>query len=199
MTSGCVEEAVHAHSVSDGSGRGNARVAADPDGRSARYLRQKSASHCLGREPLAVAARQRCMTSNHRALGVTALFVGVLTAGCTSTGNGFIETAPTETPSSTPSSNAPSDTPPKGVTPSGKQFEVYTHCGVENTRIQGFWWHAEPPLYNKRRNGPPAGWGDPYQTGTLTMVSDDRAVFEALGRKVVFVPAPDNQPVRICD
>lgn len=139
------------------------------------------------------------MTSNHRALSVTALFVAVHTAGCTSTGNRSGESTFTETPSSTPSSTAPSDTPSKGVTPSGKRFEVYTHCGVENTRIQGVWWHAKPPLYNKRRNGPPAGWGDPYQTGALTIVSDDRAVFEALGQQVVFVPAPDNQPVRICD
>lgn len=141
------------------------------------------------------------MTGNHPALGVTALFVVVLMAGCTSVGNGSVETATTETSSRAPSSNAPSDVPSKGVTPSGKQFEVevYTHCGVENTRIRGVWWHAKPPLYNKRRNGPPAGWGDPYQTGTLTMVSDDRAVFEALGQQVVFVPAPDNQPVRICD
>jgi hypothetical protein len=138
------------------------------------------------------------MTGDHRALSVTALFIVVLTAGCTSTGNESIETAPTQTPSRTRSSNAASNTP-SGVTPSDKQFEVYTHCGVENTRIHGVWWHAKPPLYNKRRNGPPAGWGDPYQTGTLTMVSDDHALFEALGQRVVFVPAPDNQPVRICD
>jgi hypothetical protein len=83
--------------------------------------------------------------------------------------------------------------------PSGKQFKVYTHCGVENTRIQGVWWHAKPPLYNQRRDGPPAGWGDPYQAGTLTVVSDSRAVFEALGQQVAFVPAPNNEPVRICD
>ena len=31
------------------------------------------------------------------------------------------------------------------------------------------------------------------------MQSADRAIFEALGQQVVFVPAPDNQPVRICD
>lgn len=152
-----------------------------------------------GQEPLAVATRQRCMTSNHRALSIAAAFAFVLTAGCASTGNGSIETAPLETTSSIPSSKAPSDTPANGFTPSSKQFDVYTHCGVENTRIQGVWWHARPPAYNKRRNGPPAGWGDPYQTGTLVMVSDDSAVFEALGQQVTFVPAPDNQPVRICD
>jgi hypothetical protein len=150
-----------------------------------------------GGEPRPWAARPSRMTVNPRWFGLTALLAVMLTAGCTS--SGIIETTPTETPSSTATSNGPSDSPSKRVTPSGRQFEVYTHCGVENTRIQGVWWHAKPPLYNERRNGPPAGWGDPYQTGTLTVVSDSRAVFEALGQQVVFVPAPDNTPVRICD
>jgi hypothetical protein len=144
-----------------------------------------------------LAARRRCMTGNHRARVVAALSAALLAASCTS--DSSIESAPTETPSSsTPSDNAPSNTPSRGAA-SGKPFALYTHCGVENTRIRGDWWHADPPLYNKRRTGPPAGWGDPYQTGTLTMLTDNRAVFEALGQRVVLVPAPDNQPVRICD
>ncbi len=85
-----------------------------------------------------------------------------------------------------------------GEEPSSRPFSVYTHCGVENTRIDGRWWHAKPPLYDEKGGGPPAGWGDPYQEGTLTVESADRAFFEALGQRVVFVPAPDNKPVRIC-
>jgi hypothetical protein len=139
------------------------------------------------------------MTGKLRALSITSLSVVVFTAGCTSTDDRSVETSPTETPSSTESSKEPSDPPSGGGLPSDKQFEVYTHCGVESARIDGVWWHAKPPLYNQRQSGPPAGWGDPYQRGTLTMVSDDRAVFEALGQQVVFVRAPDNQPVRICD
>ena len=81
---------------------------------------------------------------------------------------------------------------------SSRPFSVYTHCGVENVRIDGRWWHARPPLYNEERSGPPAGWGDPHQEGTLTVESADRAIFEALGQRVVFVPAPDNEPVRVC-
>lgn len=81
---------------------------------------------------------------------------------------------------------------------SSTSFMVYTHCGVENTRIDGRWWHAKPSLYDEKGGGPPAGWGDPYQEGTLTVESADRAVFEALGQQVVFVPAPDNEPVRVC-
>ena len=82
--------------------------------------------------------------------------------------------------------------------PSSARFSVYTHCGVESVRIDGRWWHARPPLYNQERSGPPAGWGDPHQEGTLTMESADRAVFEALGQRVVFVPAHDDEPVRVC-
>lgn len=77
-------------------------------------------------------------------------------------------------------------------------FRVYTHCGVESLRVDGRWWHAKPPLYDDHRTGPPAGWADPYQEGTLTLESPDLAVFEALGQRVIFVPAPDNAPVRIC-
>lgn len=82
--------------------------------------------------------------------------------------------------------------------PSATPFSVYTHCGVENVRIDGRWWHAKPPLYNQERSGPPEGWDDPYQNGTLTMVTQDRAVFEALGQRVVYLPAPENEPVRVC-
>ena len=85
-----------------------------------------------------------------------------------------------------------------GDEPISTPLSVYTHCGVENTRIDGRWWHAKPSLYDEKGGGPPAGWGDPYQEGTLTVESADRAVFEALDQRVVFVPAPDNKPVRVC-
>ena len=108
---------------------------------------------------------------------VVVLVAAMLTAGCGSTVS--TRAAPDSETTSTPVS-------------------VYTHCGVENIRIDGRWWHAKPPLYNEARTGPPAGWSDPHQEGTLTMESPDRAVFEALGQRVVFVPAPDNEPVRVC-
>jgi hypothetical protein len=83
------------------------------------------------------------------------------------------------------------------VEPNSTRFKVYTHCGVESAHSDGRWWHASPPLYGKAW-GPPARWSDPYQDGTLTLESAERAVFEALGQRVVFVPAPDNEPVRVC-
>lgn len=115
--------------------------------------------------------------STHLARNVTLLVTALMLTGCGSTAP--TQEASVEEPNSTP-------------------FSVYTHCGVENVRIDGQWWHAKPPLYNDERTGPPAGWSDPHQEGTLTMESADRAVFEALGQRVVFVPAPDNEPVRVC-
>jgi hypothetical protein len=128
----------------------------------------------------------------------------VLAVGCS---GGSTETAPAGQPSRAQSSNTPPDGQPSATAETGstvaaprsKAFTVYTHCGVESARIRGRWWHAKPPLYGDTEGGgPPAGWGDPYQEGTLTVEAADRAVFEALGQRVVFVPAPDNEPVRVC-
>lgn len=79
-------------------------------------------------------------------------------------------------------------------------FVFYTHCGVENARIGGRWWHADPPLYRDGEPGlgPPEGWDDPYQRGTLTLVAKRRAVFEAQGTTVVLRPADPDEPRRIC-
>jgi len=114
------------------------------------------------------------------------------------------DVSPAERPSQSASSareptSDPSEVLPTDSTRSGRPFRVYTHCGVESAEIRGRWWHADPPLYNKRGSSPPVGWGDPYQQGTLVVESSQRAVFEALGQEVIFVPAPDNKPVRMCD
>lgn len=134
-------------------------------------------------------------------------FVLALTVFAVGCSGGSTETAPAGQSSraqstNTPTTEQPSATAETGSTvaaPVSKAFTVYTHCGVESARIHGRWWHAKPPLYGDTEGGgPPAGWGDPYQEGTLTVEAADRAVFEALGQRVVFVPAPDNEPVRVC-
>ena len=109
-------------------------------------------------------------------------FLVVLIAGVLSTGCG----------------SAASTGPASIDEPSSAPFSVYTHCGVESVRINGHWWHADPPLYNREGSGPPVGWADPYQEGALTMESADRAVFVARGQSIVFVPAPNDEPVRVC-
>src|SRR4051794_5672979 len=73
-------------------------------------------------------------------------------------------------------------TSPSSVRPAeGVKFAVYSNCGVESARINGHWWHADPPLYNDAHTGPPDGWDNPYQEGRLTVESSDRAVFTAVG------------------
>jgi hypothetical protein len=54
-------------------------------------------------------------------------------------------------------------------------LDLYTHCGILGTDVGGVWFAADPPLVEEY--GPPAGWGDPYQRGTLTLESGDEAVF----------------------
>lgn len=78
-------------------------------------------------------------------------------------------------------------------------YWFYTHCGVENARLGGAWWQAVQPLYGADGPGnPPAGWGNPLQEGRLTLLSPDRATFEARGVRVALVPAPGDTPLRIC-
>jgi hypothetical protein len=59
-------------------------------------------------------------------------------------------------------------------------YELYTHCGIEFEGFSGRWWQAETPLSDGHGN-PPAGWGDPKQAGTMTLVAPDEAVFRAEG------------------
>ena len=57
-----------------------------------------------------------------------------------------------------------------------ESFDLYTHCGIYGTMIDGVWWNANEPLGNGH-GGPPAGWADPFQPGTMTFHGDDLAVF----------------------
>lgn len=54
-------------------------------------------------------------------------------------------------------------------------FDLYTHCGITGADVAGVWFAADPPLVEEF--GPPDGWADPYQRGTLTLDSADEAVF----------------------
>lgn len=83
--------------------------------------------------------------------------------------------------------------------PVTRDFDLYTHCGVENALIAGRWWHVVDPLYGEDGpgTGPPSGWGDPYQPGRMT-VDGDRAIFEGHDQRVLLTPAPNNGPVRFC-
>ena len=73
-------------------------------------------------------------------------------------------------------------------------FELYTRCGILGAYLDGVWFAAETPLVEGGAN-PPAGWGDPYQAGTLTRESADTAVYrDDLGHEVRLRVAPDEAP-----
>jgi hypothetical protein len=65
-------------------------------------------------------------------------------------------------------------------------YDLYTHCGIDEARIGNRYFKATPPLSDGSGN-PPAGWGNPYQAGTMTLVSVTEAVFtDKPGHRVVF-------------
>jgi hypothetical protein len=70
------------------------------------------------------------------------------------------------------------------------QYTLYTHCGISEARISGRYYQAIHPLSDGSGN-PPAGWGNPYQAGTMTLVSGTEAVFtDKAGHRVVFAVRP---------
>jgi hypothetical protein len=77
-------------------------------------------------------------------------------------------------------------------------FDLYTHCGVLGTDVGGVWFAADPPLVEGAGN-PPAGWGNPYQPGTLTLVDAGEALFaDEVGHRVRLV-ADDTARPGPCD
>ncbi|MCW2682091.1 MAG: hypothetical protein JWP33_4 [Blastococcus sp.] len=76
-------------------------------------------------------------------------------------------------------------------------FDLYTHCGVLGADIDGLWFAADPPLAEEHR--PPAGWDDPYQRGTLTLLAPGEAVFrDDVGHELRLVAAPGSTRPPAC-
>jgi hypothetical protein len=59
---------------------------------------------------------------------------------------------------------------------SARPYRLYTHCGIDEARIGNRYFEAVHPLSDGQGN-PPAGWGNPYQQGTMTLLSPSKAVF----------------------
>jgi hypothetical protein len=67
-----------------------------------------------------------------------------------------------------------------------RPYLLYTHCGIDEARIGNRYYQAVRPLSDGQGN-PPAGWGNPYQRGTMTLLSSDEALFrDATGHQVLF-------------
>ena len=69
---------------------------------------------------------------------------------------------------------------------SPQSYQLYTHCGIAEARLGNRYFEAVRPLSDGTGN-PPPGWGNPYQAGTMTLVSPAEAVFrDAAGHRVLF-------------
>ena len=91
-----------------------------------------------------------------------AAVVALVLAGCS---------APTSAATSpTPSQNA------RVIT----AFDLYTHCGIREAKIGSDFYAAEPVLGDGNGN-PPAGWGNPGQSGTMTVYQNGTAHFAGPG------------------
>jgi hypothetical protein len=71
--------------------------------------------------------------------------------------------------------------------------ELFVHCGASGTRFAGRDWDADPPVGD---HNPPRGWEENRETGTMTLLSEDRAEFRSAtdGRTVQFKPRPPGGP-----
>jgi hypothetical protein len=69
---------------------------------------------------------------------------------------------------------------------SPQPYRLYTHCGIDEARIGHRYFEAVRPLTDGAGN-PPPGWGNPYQPGTMTLLSPVTAVFrDHAGHRVLF-------------
>jgi hypothetical protein len=109
----------------------------------------------------------------------TAALAAGLLAGCASAAS----------PAAAPAART---TPPPQLVP----YNLYTHCGIDYAQVGNRYYEATPPLSDGSGN-PPPGWGNPYQPGTMTVISPTRAVFtDKAGHRVVFTLVPSGGPGR---
>jgi len=90
-------------------------------------------------------------------------------------------------PPAAPQSNVPTSTPTTMV--SGVPFTLLTHCGIYEARVQDTFFAAEQPLDDGHGN-PPAGWGNPYQSGTITVEGHSAVFHDDSGHTVTFHERP---------
>jgi hypothetical protein len=111
-----------------------------------------------------------------RAAATAAVPLAAVLAGCGST------SSPAAAPTAAAARTAAA---PKPV-----PYNLYTHCGIDYAQVGSRYYEATPPLSDGSGN-PPPGWGNPYQPGTLTVISPTQAVFtDKAGHRVVFTLVP---------
>lgn len=102
---------------------------------------------------------------------------------------------PSPTPS--PTESLPEHPPPYGPGMTiGKEYDysLYTHCGIEFATFDGRRWRTEP--LDDGSGNPPAGWGNPSQSGAVVLLTRDRAEFRGdNGETLLFEPTNERPPM----
>ena len=94
-----------------------------------------------------------------------------------------------------PAATTPARATAAGTTaPKPVPYNLYTHCGINFVQVGNRYYEVSPPLSDGSGN-PPPGWGNPYQPGTLTVISPTQVVFtDKAGHRVVFTLVPSGGP-----
>jgi hypothetical protein len=78
------------------------------------------------------------------------------------------------------------------------RIDLYTHCGIDFwTRFDGNYWDAVG--YDNGTGNPPEGLGNPYDRGTMTLLSEDVAEYVSRSGKLIrFERAADRPEGMAC-
>ena len=68
-------------------------------------------------------------------------------------------------------------------------YALFTHCGIYEARVQNTFFVTDQPL-NDGHGNPPAGWGNPYQPGTITVTGSMATFHDDSGHTVIFHERP---------
>ena len=128
------------------------------------------------------------MLHDIRRLGVPATAGAVMAVVLAACGSGpAAQPAAQPTTPASPSTAAAAAAAAAG---SARPYQLYTHCGIDEARIGNRYFEAVHPLSDGQGN-PPPGWGNPYQPGTMTLLSTAEAVFrDHAGHQVQFQLRP---------
>lgn len=65
-------------------------------------------------------------------------------------------------------------------------FTLLTHCGINELMANGKYFQRVGGYLDDNSHNPPAGWGNPSQSGTLTISSDIAVFRDKVGRMETF-------------
>ena len=137
-----------------------------------------------------IASRKFVLTA--AAVGPVAIAGGGGSTGAATTATG---TSLTTTPAPSNATNGPTGPGDVQAAPNGLvvgvayPFDLLTHCGICETLVGGTYFEADTPLVGP--GNPPKGWVNPYQRGTMTLLTTSTAEFhDSAGHTVRFHARP---------